>query len=122
MFTSLNDLYTFSNRYPSAYSPDAYTRLILEVLRGNQATFVRSDELLSSWEIFTPLLEAIESGKMGRECYLNFPNLTFFLIYIYIYCRYSFYLHIHFVAHLNHFNYIKEYFLVLFFTLSLFMH
>eukprot|EP00611_Tribonema_gayanum_P002468 TRINITY_DN1183_c0_g1_i2.p1 TRINITY_DN1183_c0_g1~~TRINITY_DN1183_c0_g1_i2.p1 ORF type:complete len:524 (-),score=161.99 TRINITY_DN1183_c0_g1_i2:480-2051(-) len=57
---------TYRNRYPSAYNPEAYTRLILEVLRGKQATFVRSDELLSSWEIFTPLLKAIDSGKMGR--------------------------------------------------------
>jgi glucose-6-phosphate 1-dehydrogenase len=37
-------------------------------LRGKQATFVRSDELLSSWEIFTPLLKAIEDGTMGGEC------------------------------------------------------
>lgn len=29
-------------------SPDAYTRLVLEVLRGKQATFVRSDELLEA--------------------------------------------------------------------------
>ncbi|KAG5190661.1 glucose-6-phosphate 1-dehydrogenase, cytoplasmic isoform 2 [Tribonema minus] len=57
---------TYRNRYPSAYNPEAYTRLILEVLRGKQATFVRSDELLSSWEIFTPLLKAIDSGEMGR--------------------------------------------------------
>jgi glucose-6-phosphate 1-dehydrogenase len=55
-------------RYPQAYNPDAYTRLILEVLRGKQATFVRSDELLSSWEIFTPLLKAIEDGTMGGMC------------------------------------------------------
>lgn len=44
-------------------NPDAYTRLILDVLRGKHAGFVRDDELKRSWEIFTPLLHQIE-----REC------------------------------------------------------
>ncbi|CAM9134606.1 unnamed protein product [Choristocarpus tenellus] len=54
---------TYIDRYPTAYNPAAYTRLILEVLRGKQATFVRSDELLEAWKIFTPLLKQIEEGK-----------------------------------------------------------
>jgi len=41
-------------------NPDAYTRLILDVLRGRSAAFVREDELRRSWEIFTPLLHQIE--------------------------------------------------------------
>ena len=45
------------------YSPDAYTRLLLDTLRGSQATFVRSDELEASWRIFDPLLKQIESEK-----------------------------------------------------------
>lgn len=45
-------------------SPDAYTRLVLEVLRGKQATFVRSDELLESWKIFTPVLSMIDAGEI----------------------------------------------------------
>jgi glucose-6-phosphate 1-dehydrogenase len=48
-------------RYAGIYSPDAYTRLILEALRGNQAAFVRSDELLAAWKIFSPLLAEIEA-------------------------------------------------------------
>ena len=67
---------------------DAYTRLILEVLRGSQATFVRDDELKvcvqdsclnlffkvsnscsmfdlqASWAIFTPLLHQIDQDKI----------------------------------------------------------
>jgi glucose-6-phosphate 1-dehydrogenase len=65
MYSKSAHICSTMNRYPQAYNPDAYTRLILEVLRGKQATFVRSDELLSSWEIFTPLLKAIEDGTMG---------------------------------------------------------
>jgi hypothetical protein len=34
-----------SSRYPGTYNPDAYTRLVLEALRGNQSTFVRNDEV-----------------------------------------------------------------------------
>lgn len=45
-------------------SPDAYTRLVLEVLRGKQATFVRSDELLEAWKVFTPILKQIEAGEL----------------------------------------------------------
>lgn len=43
---------------------DAYTRLILEVIRGRQATFVRDDELKASWAIFTPLLHQIDADKI----------------------------------------------------------
>jgi glucose-6-phosphate 1-dehydrogenase len=46
---------------PEMSNPDAYTRLLLDVLRGNQGSFVRDDELRRSWEIFTPLLHAIEN-------------------------------------------------------------
>lgn len=45
---------------PNLSNPDAYTRLLLDVLRGNQGSFVRDDELRRSWEIFTPLLHAID--------------------------------------------------------------
>lgn len=41
-------------------NPDAYTRLILDVLQGKQGAFVRDDELRRAWEIFTPVLHRIE--------------------------------------------------------------
>lgn len=37
---------------------------MLEVLRGKQATFVRSDELLEAWKIFTPVLDKIDAGEI----------------------------------------------------------
>nr|AMC30567.1 glucose-6-phosphate dehydrogenase [Aurantiochytrium sp. SD116] len=52
----------YHDRYDKHAIPEAYTRLLLDVLRGKQATFVRDDELVAAWEIVTPLLEAIESG------------------------------------------------------------
>ena len=48
--------------------PDAYTRLLLDVLRGHQTSFVRDDELLAAWEIFTPVLHQTE-----RDCVKPLP-------------------------------------------------
>mmetsp|Transcript_33328 Transcript_33328/g.40320 ORF Transcript_33328/g.40320 Transcript_33328/m.40320 type:complete len:752 (+) Transcript_33328:104-2359(+) len=50
-------------------SPAAYTRLLLDVLRGRQAAFVRDDELRRSWEIFTPLLHQIENSNVRPVMY-----------------------------------------------------
>merc|ERR1719221_2255855 len=50
-------------------NPDAYSRLILDVLRGRSASFVRSDELLHSWEIFTPVLHQIEAENVRPIMY-----------------------------------------------------
>jgi len=59
---------SYSKNYPDAYTPDPYVRLLLEVLRGKQATFVRRDELLESWRVFTPVLEKIEeAAKNGGK-------------------------------------------------------
>ncbi|KAE9216668.1 Glucose-6-phosphate 1-dehydrogenase [Phytophthora fragariae] len=55
---------SYSERYEGAEVPDAYTRLILDVLRGKQAAFVRDDELRAAWKIFTPLLDEIEGQKV----------------------------------------------------------
>jgi glucose-6-phosphate 1-dehydrogenase len=61
--TSELDL-SYKDRYNDVEMFDAYTRLILEVIRGRQATFVRDDELKASWAIFTPLLHQIEKEKI----------------------------------------------------------
>lgn len=50
-------------------NPDAYTRLILDVLQGKHAAFVRDDELRRAWEIFTPLLHKIENENVQPVIY-----------------------------------------------------
>ncbi len=40
--------------------PDAYQTLVLDVLRGDQTLFVRSDEVLESWKLYDPLLRREE--------------------------------------------------------------
>mmetsp|Transcript_8562 Transcript_8562/g.19198 ORF Transcript_8562/g.19198 Transcript_8562/m.19198 type:complete len:515 (+) Transcript_8562:50-1594(+) len=50
-------------------NPDAYSRLILDVLRGQSASFVRSDELIRAWEIFTPVLHQIDQENIQPHTY-----------------------------------------------------
>ena len=56
---------TYKSSFPDAVMFDAYTRLILDTLRGSQAAFVRDDELRAAWKIFTPLLHKIEKEKIA---------------------------------------------------------
>jgi hypothetical protein len=50
-------------------NPDAYTRLILDVLQGRHGAFVRDDELRRAWQIFTPLLDQIENENIQPIVY-----------------------------------------------------
>jgi glucose-6-phosphate 1-dehydrogenase len=40
--------------------PDAYERLILDVIHGEKSLFIRDDELEVAWNIFTPSLKELE--------------------------------------------------------------
>jgi glucose-6-phosphate 1-dehydrogenase len=42
--------------------PEAYERLLLDVLRGDQTLFTRSDEVESAWSVVDPILRAWESA------------------------------------------------------------
>jgi hypothetical protein len=64
---------SYSSRFPAARVPDAYSRLLLDVLRGEQAQFVRDDELAAAWDIFTPLLHAID-GRTGALLWRAFTE------------------------------------------------
>jgi len=55
---------SYGTKYKGVVLPDAYERLILDVIDGNQLHFVRNDELFEAWRIFTPMLHAIDSGKV----------------------------------------------------------
>jgi glucose-6-phosphate 1-dehydrogenase len=54
---------------PNLSNPDAYTRLLLDVFRGMQGSFVRDDELRFSWQIFTPLLHTIDDTMVRPTPY-----------------------------------------------------
>ncbi|MCO5552538.1 hypothetical protein L7F22_006050 [Adiantum nelumboides] len=60
---------SFLQRYEGVIIPEAYERLFLDIVRGDQQHFVRRDELEAAWQIFTPLLHAIEKGEFTSVIY-----------------------------------------------------
>ena len=53
--------------YQSAFNqvvPEAYERLLLDVLRGDRSLFLRDDELAVSWGIVTPVLRELEAARI----------------------------------------------------------
>lgn len=51
--------------------PDAYTRLIMDVLRGDHSLFVRADELEEAWRIVTPVLHSIANDRVKPIKYVR---------------------------------------------------
>ncbi|KAF5186904.1 Glucose-6-phosphate 1-dehydrogenase [Thalictrum thalictroides] len=60
---------SYGQRYQGVAIPEAYERLILDTIRGDQQHFVRRDELKAAWEIFTPLLHKIDRGELKPLLY-----------------------------------------------------
>ena len=56
---------TFDVRYP-----DAYERLLMEVLRGNPALFMRRDEVEAAWHWIDGIIEGWETSKQKAEAYV----------------------------------------------------
>lgn len=52
-----------------AQLPEAYERLLLDVMRGDSTLFTRSDELEAAWKFVTPVLEAWEASSSAPEFY-----------------------------------------------------
>ena len=42
--------------------PDAYERLIMDVIRGNQTLFMRGDEVEAAWAWTDPLIDRLGGG------------------------------------------------------------
>ncbi len=58
--------------YSAAWSgavPEAYERLLLDVIRGDSTLFTRSDEVDAAWTIMDPILRAWEGGAGGGPLY-----------------------------------------------------
>jgi len=51
---------SYKTRY-NKHLPDAYERLILDVINGDKRLFIRNDELEAAWDLFTPVLKVIPS-------------------------------------------------------------
>ncbi|MEL6817140.1 MAG: glucose-6-phosphate dehydrogenase [Pseudomonadota bacterium] len=53
----------------SVRNPDAYERLIMDVIRGNQTLFMRRDEVEAAWQWVDPILRAWEETGMRVQNY-----------------------------------------------------
>ncbi len=56
---------TFGLRYP-----DAYERLLMEVLRGNPALFMRRDEVDAAWQWIDHIIDGWETSRQKVESYV----------------------------------------------------
>jgi glucose-6-phosphate 1-dehydrogenase len=60
---------TFADAF-QARSPDAYERLLLDVIRGNQTLFMRRDEVEAAWRWIDPIREAWERSGTAPKPYV----------------------------------------------------
>ncbi|MFP4499714.1 MAG: glucose-6-phosphate dehydrogenase [Candidatus Hydrogenedentota bacterium] len=58
----------YAATYPAAI-PEAYESLLLDVIQGDKSLFIRSDELEAAWDVFTPVLHALESRRIKPRGY-----------------------------------------------------
>ncbi|MGB0411728.1 MAG: glucose-6-phosphate dehydrogenase [Pikeienuella sp.] len=49
--------------------PDAYERLLMDVVRGDQTLFMRGDEVEAAWAWIDPIMEACEHGASAPHTY-----------------------------------------------------
>ncbi len=49
--------------------PDAYECLLLDVMQGDKSLFIRADELAAAWDVFTPVLHALEETDVEPRPY-----------------------------------------------------
>lgn len=59
----------YSAAYAEQRIADAYENLLLDAIRGERSLFIRDDELAAAWDIFTPVLAAMENGRRVPEDY-----------------------------------------------------
>ncbi|MBL8815619.1 MAG: glucose-6-phosphate dehydrogenase [Planctomyces sp.] len=52
-----------------AHLPEAYERLLLDVIRGDSTLFTRSDELEAAWKFVTPVLDAWRNSSASPDLY-----------------------------------------------------
>ena len=60
---------SFAEEFEISRFPDAYERLLLDVVRGNTTLFMRNDEVEAAWAWIDPILAAWESEGSPVESY-----------------------------------------------------
>jgi glucose-6-phosphate 1-dehydrogenase len=79
--STLNMNFNYKNVFPVKL-PEAYQRLLLDCMIGDQTLFTREDDIKVSWQLLTPILQAWEKGNCvlyeypaGQESFPAADNL-----------------------------------------------
>jgi glucose-6-phosphate 1-dehydrogenase len=62
---------SFADAFNGVRNPDAYERLLMDVVRGSQALFMRRDEVEAAWAWIDPILEAWGSSSETPKPYTS---------------------------------------------------
>jgi glucose-6-phosphate 1-dehydrogenase len=60
---------SYKSAFVDTVIPEAYESLLLDVINGEKALFIRNDELEAAWDIFTPVLQEMEEKKIEAKTY-----------------------------------------------------
>ncbi|HVC36532.1 MAG TPA: glucose-6-phosphate dehydrogenase [Candidatus Dormibacteraeota bacterium] len=61
--------FSYQNTFGNRHHPDAYERVIVDVLRGDHILFTTSEEVLASWTIIEPILDEWARNKHHLPLY-----------------------------------------------------
>ena len=62
-------IFNYKDAYPEEHEPEAYETLLLDVMEGNPAQFMRADQVEAAWKVVMPIIEAWQQRPP-----IDFPN------------------------------------------------
>lgn len=62
-------IFSYKDVYETEHEPEAYETLLLDVIEGNPAQFMRADQVEAAWQVVMPIIEAWEQRPP-----IDFPN------------------------------------------------
>ncbi len=64
-------IFSYKDVYPEDHEPEAYETLLLDVMEGNPAQFMRADQVEAAWAVVMPIIEAWQQRAPN-----HFPNYS----------------------------------------------
>ena len=61
--------FDFNQSFKEKAQQEAYEKLLIDSLRGNQTLFARQEEVDAMWRFVAPLLEGAQSGEIPLGTY-----------------------------------------------------
>ena len=66
--------FSYQNTFGDTAHPTAYERVLVDAVKGDRTLFASSDEVLESWRILQPVLNAWSASNSGLQTYPNGTN------------------------------------------------